>query len=181
MKKSYRFKTWIDPRVQVRQSRVSAKGLFATAPIKKDEPVVVFGGVVFSTADVEAGKAKKRSLLMVGEDLWLGERPEDPDQVDWFLNHSCDPNLWFQDEVTLIARRDIVAWEEVTLDYAMHFGDAKWTMKERCRCGSPNCRGVITGRDWMLEDLQKRYSGHFSPFLNGRIVRLRQERTRGYS
>jgi hypothetical protein len=62
--------------------------------------------------------------------------------------------------------------EEVTMDYAMHFADPHWMMKQPCRCGSRLCRGQITGNDWMLDELQKRYAGHFSPFLNKRIDRL---------
>ncbi len=37
---------------------------------------------------------------------------------------------------------------------------------EPCRCGSPICRGIITGNDWQLQEVQERYQGHFSPFLN---------------
>jgi len=40
-----------------------------------------------------------------------------------------------------------------------------------CRCGSPLCRGVITGDDWRRTDLQARYRGHFSPFIDARIAR----------
>ncbi len=76
------------------------------------------------------------------------------------------------DDVTLLSRRDIAPDEEVTMDYAMHEADPDWIMKEPCRCGSPNCRGRVRGNDWMREDLQKRYHGHFSPFLNKRIDRL---------
>jgi hypothetical protein len=42
----------------------------------------------------------------------------DPDGVD-FMNHSRDSHLWFEDEVTLSARRPIDAEEEVTVDYAL--------------------------------------------------------------
>jgi SET domain-containing protein len=37
-------------------------------------------------------------------------------------NHSCDPNLWHADVVTITARRDIAAGEELTIDYATHPG-----------------------------------------------------------
>ena len=40
-----------------------------------------------------------------------------------YTNHSCDPNVWMQDEVTLAARRDIAIGEELTIDYAMIEGD----------------------------------------------------------
>jgi hypothetical protein len=34
-----------------------------------------------------------------------------------------------------------------------------------CLCGSVECRGVVTGRDWQLPELQTRYAGWFSPYL----------------
>ena len=87
-------------------------------------------------------------------------------------NHSCDPNLWMQNERTVCARREIAAGEELTMDYALATRTPEWRME--CRCGTSECRGVITGNDWQLPELQQRYSGHFSPFINARIDRAEQ-------
>jgi len=57
-------------------------------------------------------------------------------------NHACDPNTAFVG-LNLVARRDIRAGEELTVDYAT-FYDRHMTPFE-CTCGSPNCRGRITG------------------------------------
>ncbi len=81
-----------------------------------------------------------------------------------------------KDEVTLIARRDIQAGEELTADYAMWESGEDWVMHQECFCGSEHCRKVITGKDWRLKELQERYANHFSPFINERISRLRKER-----
>ncbi len=62
--------------------------------------------------------------------------------------------------------------DEVTMDYAMHFVDPEWTMRNPCACGSPLCRRTITGKDWMLKDLRERYRDHFSPLINSRISKL---------
>ena len=78
-----------------------------------------------------------------------------------------------KDEVTLVARTDIAPGVEVTMDYAMHFADPGWTMRNQCNCGSPQCRQLITGKDWMIEEIQKRYGDHFSPFLNKLIAVMR--------
>ncbi|MDP9237405.1 MAG: SET domain-containing protein-lysine N-methyltransferase [Chloroflexota bacterium] len=87
----------------------------------------------------------------------------DNDSLIRFGNHSCDPNLWMADEVTEVARRPIAAGEEITIDYALHSVLPEWRME--CACGSPLCRGTITGNDWMRQDLQRRYGTHFSPFI----------------
>jgi hypothetical protein len=74
------------------------------------------------------------------------------------------------DARTVGARRDIAAGEELTLDYALFSVAPEWRME--CHCGSSLCRGVVTGNDWRLAELQERYAGHFSPFINARIAKL---------
>ena len=39
-------------------------------------------------------------------------------------------------------------------------------------CGSANCRGTITGKDWMKKDLQEKYKGWFCWFLQRKIDAL---------
>jgi len=164
--------TWVHPNVTVKPSVIHGKGFFATRPIKNGEVVFVFGGTLFSREDIEAGKANKRTLMQVSEGLWLGNRSDQTEGEDYFINHSCEPNLWMENESTLVALRDISTGEEVTMDYAMHFADPEWKMRSECRCGSPLCRQIITGRDWKLKDLQDRYKGRFSPLLDKRIDAL---------
>jgi hypothetical protein len=73
-----------------------------------------------------------------------------------------------QDAVTVVARRDIAAGEELTLDDALASDDPTFSMGP-CRCGAADCRVTITGADWRLPGVQARYAGHLSPFLNERI------------
>jgi len=68
-------------------------------------------------------------------------------------------------EVTLVARRAIEPGEELTTDYALFELDRDWSARWRCRCGTPHCRGVVTGRDYELPELQERYGTHFHPAL----------------
>jgi hypothetical protein len=117
---------------------------------------------------VESGKL--HSSAAIGEDqniLWNVVDPSTQIEGPGGDNHSCDPNLWFADELTLVARRDIAAGEELTIDYALGTVDPAWRLI--CHCGSPLCRKLITGDDWKLPELQKKYAGHFSPFINERI------------
>ncbi len=73
--------------------------------------------------------------------------------------------------MTFAARRDIAPGEEVTDDYALLSADLAFRME--CRCGSAACRGLVTNDDWRRLDLQERYAGHFSPFLNRRIAAMK--------
>jgi uncharacterized protein len=70
-----------------------------------------------------------------------------------------------------VARRPIAAGEELTIDYALFTASPDWSLSP-CRCGLACCRQMITGSDWMRPDVQARYRGHFSPFLNRRIEAL---------
>jgi hypothetical protein len=76
------------------------------------------------------------------------------------------------DEVTLVARQNIAAGEEITVDYALFTTQATWNLDKSCHCGSPFCRHRITGEDWKIRDVQERYFNHFSPFINRRIKNL---------
>ena len=74
------------------------------------------------------------------------------------LDHSCEPNFGLQGQVVFLSLRDIVADEELTFDYAMT-DDEPYEMK--CQCGMPNCRGTITGFDWLKPEIQNKYDGYF--------------------
>lgn len=153
----YRRTSWIDPRLAVWPSPIAGRGLFVRSAMPAGEPVVVWGGELVSVY--------RKSCVAIGEGLYLDGPPDESD----FLNHSCDSNLWMQDAVTLVARRDIATGDEVTVDYALFEADEAWIARWRCRCGAPGCRGVVTGLDWRAAALQARYAGHFAPFLASRM------------
>jgi hypothetical protein len=39
-----------------------------------------------------------------------------------------------------------------------------------CSCGAPECRKIITGGDWRLPELRRRYAGYFSRYIQDRIA-----------
>jgi hypothetical protein len=41
--------------------------------------------------------------------------------------------------------------------------------KMECHCRSRTCRKLITGFDWRKPELQKKYDGYFSWFIQRRI------------
>jgi SET domain-containing protein len=149
-----------------RPSDIEGLGLFATSPIAKGEIVGVLGGQIIDDAElreIARTRSKYNSLAVdEGVNLLLGD-----DEVITRGNHSCDSNMWMRDAFTLEARRDIAAGEELTIDYGLQTA-VDWEMA--CNCGSPLCRQVVRGSDWKRPELQQRYRGHFSPFLNARIA-----------
>ena len=178
MKQDYPSSEWLDPRLEIRHKSMAGQGMFALSPIRKDEVVMVWGGRVYTKHDIEVGKVEPRSTVYIGEDTFLGaargEYDRERDDRGDFINHSCDPNVWMEDENTLVARRDIAESEELTVDYALFEGDENDVKPWVCRCRSPLCRNTITGKDWRLKELQERYANHFSPFINERIPRVKK-------
>ncbi len=161
--------TRYDPRVEIRSSSVQGNGMFARQPIHEGEVMVRIGGTVMTDEEFRdyITTVPRYNAVQIGEDLHLVDLPTSPGG----MNHSCDANLWIRDEVTVVARRDIAAGEELTQVYALYTTIPSWSVKP-CRCGTSVCRQQITGNDWQLPDVQERYRDHFSPFINERIRRL---------
>jgi uncharacterized protein len=169
----YPERSWFDPRLEKRDSPIHGSGVYATAPITAGELLQVVGGMVFTGAEQPAVHARLDPSVHYNEgklddDLYI-VMPVD-DGLNYFFNHSCDPNFW-----GYTARRDIAVGEEITMDYAVEFDDPDYLL-EPCRCGTALCRGRLTGNDWQRPDLQERYRGHFEPFLERKIQALAADR-----
>ena len=165
--------TWITPlAAKGLPSSIAGRGLVAVRAISAGEVVAVKGGHVVSTDAVnELPDPLPNSAVQITDDLHLvALSPDEYEAVMLFLNHSCDPNVGVAGNVVLVAMRDISVGEELTTDYAM-FDDHDGHMD--CACGAPQCRGTIDGRDWRRRDLQDRYAGYFSWYLQRRISDLR--------
>lgn len=160
---------WLTPKAQARATDGRGMGSFAVEPIRADETVAAFGGWVVD-ADTLATLPDERvsRTMQIDDELYLapGAVPEHGD----FVNHSCEPNCGLLGATVVVAMRDIAVGEELCFDYAM--GDGSDYDDFSCLCGTPRCRGVVTGRDWRLPELHARYAGWFSPYLARRISRL---------
>jgi D-alanine-D-alanine ligase len=68
----------------------------------------------------------------------------DDNPAEWApQNHSCDANTGYLG-LDVIALKKINRSEELTLDYSNFLDDSM--MPFQCSCGSPKCRGLITGK-----------------------------------
>jgi uncharacterized protein len=162
--------SYLSPKTAVQVSRIHGWGLFAKADISRGEIVAIKGGHIISRGTLEGlqptiGPAE----VQIADDMFIA--PVDADELEGsmiFSNHSCDPNIGLQGEITFVAMRQIVAGEELTHDWAMTDDDGSSTT---CRCGAHCCRGTITGKDWQRPDLQQRYASYFSSYLEVKIRR----------
>jgi S-adenosylmethionine/arginine decarboxylase-like enzyme len=153
----------ITPLAEVRTTRHTGRGLFAREYIAKDTVVAVRGGKIYSALERnDAPEALRSYMLQIDGDLFIGPESLDAVSEAELVNHSCNPNLGFRGQIMLVAMRDIMPGEELTIDYAM--AEAR-EQNFICQCGSHNCRGIVRETDYLLPELQKRYDGYFSPYI----------------
>jgi SET domain-containing protein len=159
------------PKTEVRQSKIHGRGLFARADIAKGEIVAVKGGHIISREKLREITTRLGPVeIQIDDHLFIAPVTEDERESSMlYSNHSCDANLGIRGEITFVAMRDIRAGEELTHDWAMTDDD---DYSVECKCGAPNCRGILTGKDWQCPELQKRYAGYFSAYLARKIAML---------
>jgi hypothetical protein len=128
--------------VTVRSSSVEGLGLFTTRSFRAGERIrqvyIVREVTDENPLDEAAGERYEHCAYPDGKVVLWGF----PDR---HVNHSCDPNAYEyheQENVYIVARRDIVAGEEVTFDYNINVsGGDSWP----CHCGAERCRGETIG------------------------------------
>jgi len=164
--------SYLSPKTEVRESKIHGRGLFATADIAKAEVVAVKGGRIVDRKTLREKITQRLGPveIQIDDDLFITPVTDEEREVSMlYSNHSCHPNLGIRGEITFVAMRDIRAGEELTHDWAMTDND-DYTVE--CKCGAPNCRKTLTGKDWQRPELQKRYRGYFSAHLARKIAML---------
>ena len=161
-------KTYRSPKIEVRENTLAGRGVVAVEDIGKDEIVAIkAGNIVTSDEIAEVTRQAGDLALQIDDDFYIAPRiPEEADDMSVYMNHSCDPNIGFRGQIVYVAMRDIAAGEELCHDYAMERSDDYLL---ECRCGSPLCRGKVSGGDWKLPELQQRYGDYFSIYLLRKI------------
>ena len=134
----------------------------ATRVWKLDEPI-------YSMEEIESWTPERREAFD-----WYGfqcgvDRFSLPEGLSREMNHSCDPNTWWDGSITLVARHDIEAGEEITYDYSTCDIDHVFEMD--CSCGSPRCRGTVSNRDYLDLDWQRQYGSNLPPHVVAAIER----------
>ncbi len=164
--------TWFSDKVEKRISAIEGRGLFAVADIPPDEVVVVKGGTIQTREERDRlEEIMGPAEIQIADDLFIGPvTPQTREEGMMHLNHSCNPNVGLRGQITFAAMRPIKSGEELTFDYATGDHD-DWEME--CRCGALQCRGMVTGYDWKIPELQEKYKGYFSSYLADKIEGLK--------
>jgi SET domain-containing protein len=160
--------SFLSAKTEVRQSAIHGRGLFAREAIAAGEVVAAKGGHIFDRRRLQQlqpllGPAE----IQIDDDLFIGPVTQEEREGSMiFSNHSCEPNLGVRGQIVFVAMRDIQPGEELTHDWAMTDCDDS---AMACHCGAAACRKTITGNDWMRKDLQEKYRGYFSWYLERKI------------
>jgi len=143
--------------------------LRTTEPIRAGDLVWELDEPMYSWSEVQSWSKERREAydwygFQCGEDLYSL-----PEGLSREMNHSCDPNTWWDGSTRLVARHDIEAGEEITYDYTTCEVDIEEEME--CHCGSKLCRGTITNRDYLDPEWQARYGTNLPPHMLAAIRR----------
>ncbi len=164
--------SWLSPELESRIfPEKGGHGVFAIAPVTKGTVVAMFGGTVVTGEQLESVPEDLQSLsIQIEENLFLVSTVIGPGD---HVNHSCNPNVGMDGQIGLITMRDIAPGEEITFDYAMC--DSAPYDEFDCMCEAPDCRLHVTGKDWQISELREKYDGYFSPYLQRKVDKMREQ------
>ena len=163
--------SFVHPGVKIREIDGRGVGLFTDTDIAKDEIISITGGVIITKEYWTKFRSEFGDYAYYIEDNYLITplNPLNP-SADWRMNHCCQPNCGIRGQIVFVALQDIKAGEEITFDYAMSEADEDYQIN--LSCSKKGCRGEFTGNDWMRPDLQQKYKGYFSMYIQRKIDQL---------
>lgn len=153
--------------IEARSGASAGNGLFAMRDMGPGEVVLRLDtGRIFEEHELASvdRTTRRKMFHMGGRWMLLDDGPD-------FVNHSCAPNCWWADDVTLVTRRAVAAGEEMTFDYGTSDTALFWRDSWRCLCGAPACRGYPTGRDCLDPAFRAEYAGHLPSWTEAFIAR----------
>jgi hypothetical protein len=147
-----------NPKVEVKESPLGGKGVFARERIEAGEVIAEFDGDIYPFT--HPGWTEDLLNHTIQFERY---RFRDAKGIARCLNHSCEPNCGIKELFKIVAMRPIKPGEEVTFDYEMTEDSEWWRMT--CQCGTPSCRKLIGAYRNMPPEVRARYRGFISEWL----------------
>ena len=166
--KSVKAESYVSDKIEKRFIDGRGHGLFSKEFISKGEIVSISGGIIINKDDFEKLKSQDLDYAyhITDDFLICPLNPSDPSD-DWRMNHCCEPNCGLDGNIVFIAIKDIQKDEELTYDYCMTETNPNYKMN--LFCDKSTCRGILSGNDWMKNDLQKKYGKYFSNYIKNKF------------
>ena len=162
--------SFLSKKCVVKKSMLAGIGVFARKRILKNELVAVWGGIVYTTKEVEKLARKfpifNQSPVSVFDGFYIGplnnKRLDDAER----FNHNCDPNVGIKGQIIVLARRNIEPGEEICFDYDT---TEISSVPFRCRCGAKKCRKIIDGTAWKNPKFVSENKKYLSRYLQEKL------------
>ena len=143
-------------RIEVRESSVHGRGVYATASIAKNKKIIEYKGEHISWKEAlrrhpHDPTDPNHTFYFSLEDGSVIDAKFGGNRARW-INHSCKPNCEAREKdgrVFIHALRDIEPGEELFYDYVLVIeGRQTKALREQfaCRCGAKKCRGTMLAR-----------------------------------
>jgi len=135
-------------RIEVRESAVHGRGVYATHFIRKGTRIIEYTGQRVSWEGAPDDENNPHTFNFGLENGEVINPEVDGNNARW-INHCCDPNCEAIEEdnrIFIYAMCDIEPGEELFYDYAMEIDEPITEESKRkfaCHCGSSNCRGTM--------------------------------------
>ncbi|MEK7498502.1 MAG: SET domain-containing protein-lysine N-methyltransferase [Patescibacteria group bacterium] len=147
----------------VQKSGIRGKGLFAISKINQHEIIFIPQGTTHTVRRYTKSDAKTgQHMLGISTRTWLKTERNDP---LWHLNHSCEPNAYICGSKIVVALRNILPGEEITIDYSFTEEDPFWELDHPCRCRSSICRTHIRSIIHLPQELKTAQKNHTPDWL----------------
>lgn len=114
--------------LEIKDSKIDSKWIFTTRKFKKWEVVIKWD----TSKIVWEEEINNENRNYLDHIEWIKWKYILMHWVQWYMNHSCNPNTYAENYCD-IALRDIETWEEITSNY---FND----LELECICWSDNCK-----------------------------------------
>lgn len=118
----------------------TGKGVFTSVAIPANSMVLEMSGTIVT----EVPPNDHDMFLQIGPNTFIGPSGG----TDDYVNHSCNPNCKMHivgDRAFLYSLYVIPTGAELTFDYATTSTETLDSWQMNCKCGSYNCRKVISG------------------------------------
>jgi uncharacterized protein len=134
-------------------SPIQGRGAFASCRIPKGTRIIEYKGQRITQEEAndrynDDGMERHHTFLFSVNDVTVIDAGVNGNDAR-FINHSCTPNceaVEYHGRIFIEAICTIQSGEELTYDYCLerdgHY-KREWDTLYACRCGTPNCRGIL--------------------------------------
>jgi len=142
--------------IEVRESKIHGRGVYAIAPIRRGTRIIEYLGERISHAEADRRYDTKdddgHTFLFIASRRTVIDAGVDGNGAR-FINHSCAPNcetVIERSRVFIDAIRNIKPGDELGYDYQLTWESTDEPAElalYSCRCGAPKCRGTMLDRE----------------------------------